>query len=166
MVSRASGPGSAMPWRLTIKSHVSSQNARLIPCRVTRLKPWQAEPGRADGLARGAVLDRQMGQALVLMHCERSARGPSLRLQARWPCHVRPLRPGSLRSPARRSCTIRCWRMQLALAWFEEQRMGITETASRLGYRSEAPFKRAFRRNLGVATGGGGRRSNALRFGN
>lgn len=45
------------------------------------------------------------------------------------------------------------WRMQLALAWLEAQETSIAEAAIRPGYRSEAAFKRAFRRYKGVSPG-------------
>ena len=51
------------------------------------------------------------------------------------------------------------WRMQLALAWLEAQETSIAEAAIRLGYRSEAAFKRAFRRYTGMSPGAVRRRT-------
>lgn len=45
------------------------------------------------------------------------------------------------------------WRMHLALTWLREGDFTIAELAARLGYRSEAAFARAFKRELGVAPG-------------
>jgi AraC-like DNA-binding protein len=45
------------------------------------------------------------------------------------------------------------WRMNLALTLLREQDVGIAETASKLGYQSEAAFSRAFKRYIGIAPG-------------
>jgi AraC-like DNA-binding protein len=41
------------------------------------------------------------------------------------------------------------WRMHLATGWLREQKLTVAETASRLGYESEASFSRAFKRDIG-----------------
>jgi AraC-like DNA-binding protein len=45
------------------------------------------------------------------------------------------------------------WRMLLAQIWLEEDDATVGELASRLGYRSEAAFSRAFKRYQGVSPG-------------
>jgi AraC-like DNA-binding protein len=45
------------------------------------------------------------------------------------------------------------WRMQLAMTWLEARETSITEAAVRLGYKSEATFKRAFRRYAVMSPG-------------
>jgi AraC-like DNA-binding protein len=42
------------------------------------------------------------------------------------------------------------WRMQLASLWLRNDKITISEAASRLGYESEAAFSRAFKRIVGV----------------
>lgn len=45
------------------------------------------------------------------------------------------------------------WRMRLASGWLRETGMSLMDMAERLGYESEDPFKRAFKREIGVAPG-------------
>ena len=45
------------------------------------------------------------------------------------------------------------WRMHVAVTWLRDEAIGVSETASRLGYRSEAAFSRAFKRFIGVSPG-------------
>lgn len=42
------------------------------------------------------------------------------------------------------------WRMNLASGWLRTDRLSVSETATRLGYESEAAFSRAFKRFVGV----------------
>jgi AraC-like DNA-binding protein len=42
------------------------------------------------------------------------------------------------------------WRMHLATAWLQRDRVTVSEVAMRLGYESEASFSRAFKRLVGV----------------
>lgn len=45
------------------------------------------------------------------------------------------------------------WRMHTALTWLQDGEFTVAGLASRLGYRSEAAFSRAFKRVVGVAPG-------------
>jgi len=45
------------------------------------------------------------------------------------------------------------WRMHVATTWLREGNATVAELASRLGYRSEAAFSRAFKRVIGVSPG-------------
>jgi AraC-like DNA-binding protein len=45
------------------------------------------------------------------------------------------------------------WRMHLALSALREEEVTVAGLASRLGYRSEAAFSRAFKRVVGVPPG-------------
>jgi AraC-like DNA-binding protein len=45
------------------------------------------------------------------------------------------------------------WRMRLALSSLRDEGASVGELASRLGYRSEAAFARAFKRVIGVPPG-------------
>jgi AraC-like DNA-binding protein len=132
---------------------------------IQAIRAWieQAPAERTGWLA--AVQDRQIGQAIVLMHREpqRKWTVASLAGEVAMSRSAFAARFSDLAGEPVMHYLAR-WRMQLALAWLEEQEMNITEAASRLGYRSEAAFKRAFRRNLGVSPGGV-RRSPALRLG-
>jgi len=45
------------------------------------------------------------------------------------------------------------WRMRLAAVWLKNEHMTVAETATRLGYASDAAFSRAFKRFMGIAPG-------------
>lgn len=45
------------------------------------------------------------------------------------------------------------WRMRLARGWLRDTGLRPRDIAGRLGYRSEDPFKRAFKREVGMAPG-------------
>jgi len=45
------------------------------------------------------------------------------------------------------------WRMHVAMTWLKEEDAPVSEMASRLGYESEAAFRRAFKRFLGRSPG-------------
>jgi AraC-like DNA-binding protein len=53
-------------------------------------------------------------------------------------------------SPAR---YVARWRMHLASVWLRNERLTVAETATRLGYDSEASFSRAFKRFVGHSPG-------------
>lgn len=46
------------------------------------------------------------------------------------------------------------WRMGVASSWLQDGEYTIAELAGKLGYRSEAAFARAFKRETGIAPGG------------
>ena len=45
------------------------------------------------------------------------------------------------------------WRMQLASNWLRDSGLNLSEIAERIGYQSEDPFKRAFKKHTGVPPG-------------
>ncbi len=45
------------------------------------------------------------------------------------------------------------WRMQVAYDWLQYDDMAVAQVATRLGYESEAAFRRAFKRTTGTAPG-------------
>ena len=53
------------------------------------------------------------------------------------------------------------WRMHVALNWLREEGATVAQLASRLGYRSEAAFARAFKRVIGVSPGAAKRAQEA-----
>jgi len=57
------------------------------------------------------------------------------------------------------------WRMHVATTWLREGSATLAEMASRLGYRSEAAFSRAFKRVIGVSPGAVRRQSQAAQAG-
>jgi AraC-like DNA-binding protein len=45
------------------------------------------------------------------------------------------------------------WRMHVALTWLKEEDVPLAEVAGRLGYESEAAFRRTFKRVIGFSPG-------------
>ena len=45
------------------------------------------------------------------------------------------------------------WRMQLAAELLGNDRLSVSETASRVGYDSDGAFSKAFRRRYGISPG-------------
>ncbi len=54
------------------------------------------------------------------------------------------------------------WRLQLAARLLESGTVSVAQAASAVGYRSEAAFNRAFKREVGEAPGAWRRGRNAL----
>ncbi|APR79943.1 Transcriptional regulator, AraC family protein [Minicystis rosea] len=121
---------------------------------VQAIRSWMDE----DPIARtgwlGALSDPNIGRALVLIHRD-------------------PTRPWTVESLAREAGMSRSvfsarftelvgepamhyvarWRMEVAVGWLRDERAGLGEVATRLGYQSEAAFSRAFKRFLGTSPG-------------
>ena len=127
---------------------------------VQAIRSWlETDPAAQTGWL-GALQDRQIGRAIALIHRD-------------------PARPWTVASLARELAMSRSafaarftelvgepamqyvtrWRMQLALASLRDEGATVGELASRLGYRSEAAFARAFKRVVGVPPGAVRRRS-------
>lgn len=56
------------------------------------------------------------------------------------------------------------WKMHAAEMWLVEEDPPLAELASRLGYKSEAAFSRAFKRFIGVSPGAARRRAQVARL--
>ena len=129
---------------------------------IQAIRSWIQEDSTAQQGWLGALQDNQMGKAIILIH--------------RNPEH--PWTVGSLASEAAMSRSafaarftelvgepamhyLARWRMHLALAWLNDDRVTLAELASRLGYQSEAAFSRAFKRFNGVSPGAVGRKGEA-----
>ncbi len=121
---------------------------------IQAIRSWiERDPAAQTGWL-GALSDRQVGHAIALIHRE----------------PARPWTVGSLAAEAAMSRSafsarftelvgepvmryVARFRMQVARTWLEDENCGVSETADRLGYRSEAAFSRAFKRYLGVPPG-------------
>jgi AraC-like DNA-binding protein len=121
---------------------------------IQAIRSWIASDPAAQTGWLGALQDRQIGQALALVHRE-------------------PARPWTVESLADAVAMSRSafsarftelvgepamhyvarWRMHIALSWLKEDDAPLGEMASRLGYASEAAFSRAFKRFLGLSPG-------------
>jgi AraC-like DNA-binding protein len=121
---------------------------------VQAIRSWiETDPAARSGWL-GALRDRHIGRAIAIIH-----RDPA----RAWTVASLADEVGMSRSafaarftelvgePAMQYVTR--WRMHVALTSFKEDRATVAELASRLGYRSEAAFARAFKRVIGVSPG-------------
>jgi AraC-like DNA-binding protein len=121
---------------------------------IQAIRSWIGQDPAAQSGWLGALADRQIGRAIVLIH---------QRPQHSWTVGSLAADVGMSRSafaarftelvgePAMHYLTR--FRMQVASSWLADDDLGIGEMAGRLGYRSEAAFSRAFKRFLGVSPG-------------
>ena len=131
---------------------------------IQAIRSWMLKDPTAQTGWLGALQDKQIGRALALVH-----RDPS------HPWTVESL--ASEVAMSRSAFTARFtslvgepvmhyvarWRMNLALTWLKEDDVPLAELAGRLGYESEAAFRRTFKRVVGVSPGAVRRRTAAAR---
>jgi AraC-like DNA-binding protein len=121
---------------------------------IQAIRSWLAHDPAAQSGWLGALRDRQIGRALALIHRD-------------------PARPWTVASLAHEVAMSRSafaarfvalvgespmhylarWRMRVAQTWLQDEDATLGELATRLGYRSEAAFSRAFKRLMGVSPG-------------
>ncbi|MCD6014048.1 MAG: btr [Solirubrobacterales bacterium] len=121
---------------------------------IQAIRSWiETDPAAQTGWL-GALRDRQIGRAISLIH-----RDPA----RAWTVASLADEVAMSRSAFARRFTelvgepamhyLARWRMHLALDSLREDAATVAELASRLGYRSEAAFARAFKRVVGVSPG-------------
>ena len=121
---------------------------------IQAIRSWiETDPAARAGWL-GALQDRQIGRAISLIHRE-PAREWTVASLARELAMSRSAFAARFTElvgePVMQYVTR--WRMHLALSALREERVTVAELASRLGYRSEAAFSRAFKRVVGVPPG-------------
>lgn len=122
---------------------------------IQAIRSWLEQGFTAHAGWLSALQDRQISRAVVLMH-----RDP----ERPWTLATLAAEVAMSRSAFSERFTrlvgepvmryLARWRMQLALTWLQRQEASPAEAASRLGYRSEAAFRKAFRRYNGLSPGG------------
>jgi AraC-like DNA-binding protein len=121
---------------------------------IQAIRAWiERDPAARTGWL-GALRDPQIGRAITLIHRE-PARGwsvASLASEVAMSRSAFAARFAGLTGEPPMQYVAR-WRMLLAQTWLEEDGATVGELASRLGYRSEAAFSRAFKRYQGVSPG-------------
>ena len=121
---------------------------------VQAVRAWiETDPAAQTGWL-GALRDRQIGRAIALIHREpaRDWTVASLAAELAMSRSAFAARFSELvGEPAMRYVTR--WRMQVALGALREENATVAEAAARLGYRSEAAFARAFKREIGLPPG-------------
>jgi AraC-like DNA-binding protein len=121
---------------------------------VQAIRSWiETDPAAQSGWL-GALRDRQIGRAISLIHRD-PARAWSVASLAEEVAMSRSAFAARFTEltgePAMQYVTR--WRMHVALSSLREEGATVAELASRLGYRSEAAFARAFKRVIGVSPG-------------
>jgi AraC-like DNA-binding protein len=121
---------------------------------IQAIRSWIAsDPGARTGWL-GALQDRQIGQAISLIHRDpaRDWTVASLADELAMSRSAFAARFTALvGEPAMQYVTR--WRMHVGLSALKEEGATVGELAHRLGYRSEAAFARAFKRVIGVPPG-------------
>jgi AraC-like DNA-binding protein len=128
---------------------VMTRLADVVIARVVRA--WvESQRGETAGWL-GAIRDPKIGRALAAIH-QRPGHPWSVESLADIAQTSRSIFSERFNSvvgmpPAR---YLARWRMHLASRWLRNDRLTVAETATRLGYDSEASFSRAFKRFVGV----------------
>ncbi len=121
---------------------------------ILAIRRWiESDPGGQKGWL-GALQDPQIGRAMTLVHRDpgRSWTVASLAQEVAMSRSAFAARFSELvGEPVMRYVTR--WRMQVALSALEEGSATVKQLAYRLGYASEAAFRRAFKRVMGVPPG-------------
>lgn len=121
---------------------------------IQAIRSWMAEAPSAQTGWLGALHDKQIGRAILLIqrNPEREWTVASLADEVAMSRSAFAARFKELvgESPMQ---YITQWRMNVALTWLKEEAAPLSELAGRLGYQSEAAFSRAFKRFIGVSPG-------------
>jgi len=121
---------------------------------VQAIRSWiETDPAARTGWL-GALQDPQIGRAISLIHRDpaRAWTVASLADESAMSRSAFAARFTELvDEPAMQYVTR--WRMQVALNALRDEGASVAELASRLGYRSEAAFARAFKRVIGISPG-------------
>ena len=130
---------------------------------IQALRTWlETDPGARTGWL-GALRDEQIGTAIALIHAD-PARDWTVESLARELAMSRSAFAARFTAlvgePA--IAYVTRWRMQVAVAALRDERATVGELAGRLGYRSEAAFARAFKRETGMPPGAVRRLPDAL----
>ncbi len=121
---------------------------------IQAIRSWiETDPAARTGWL-GALQDPQIGHAISLIHRD-PARDWTVASLARELAMSRSSFAARfselVEEPAMQYVTR--WRMQVAVNWLRDDGATVAELASRLGYRSEAAFARAFKRVIGEPPG-------------
>ena len=121
---------------------------------IQAIRAWMAEDALSQPGWLGALQDRQMGRAILLVqrHPERSWTVASLAAEVAMSRSAFAARFKKLVGESPMQYLTR-WRMNLALTWLKEEDSSLGELADRLGYQSDAAFSHAFKRFFGTSPG-------------
>jgi transcriptional regulator GlxA family with amidase domain len=121
---------------------------------IQTIRSWMAEDPSAQTGWLGALHDKQIGYAILLIQRD-PARGwtvASLAEEVAMSRSAFALRFKELVGESPMQYITR-WRMNLALNCLKKEKVSLIDLANRLGYQSEAAFSRAFKRFIRVSPG-------------
>lgn len=121
---------------------------------IQAIRSWMAEDPLAQTGWLGALQDKQIGYAILLIQRDpgRAWTVASLANEVAMSRSAFAARFKELVGESPMQYITR-WRMNVALTWLKEEDVSLGELANRLGYQSEAAFSRAFKRFIGVSPG-------------
>jgi AraC-like DNA-binding protein/mannose-6-phosphate isomerase-like protein (cupin superfamily) len=121
---------------------------------IQAIRSWMAKDPAAQSGWLGALQDKQIGRALALVH--RNPSHPwtvaSLANEVAMSRSAFAARFTSLVGEPAMHYVAR-WRMNVALTWLKDDDVPLADVAGRLGYESEAAFRRTFKRVIGFSPG-------------
>ena len=129
---------------------------------IQAIRSWMAQDPAAQTGWLGALQDKQIGRALALVHRDPSHPWTveSLANEIAMSRSAFTARFTSLVGEPVMHYVAR-WRMNVALTWLKEDDVPLADVAGRLGYESEAAFRRTFKRVIGFSPGAVRRRATA-----
>jgi AraC-like DNA-binding protein len=121
---------------------------------IQTIRSWMAEDPVAQTGWLGALQDKQMGYAILLIQRDpaRMWTVASLADEVAMSRSAFAARFKELVGESPMQYITR-WRMHVALTWLKKEDVSLGELANRLGYQSEAAFSRAFKRFIGISPG-------------
>lgn len=129
---------------------------------IQTIRAWMAQDPLAQTGWLGALQDRQIGYAILLIQRDpaRVWTVASLADEVAMSRSAFAARFKELVGEAPMQYIAR-WKMNVAVTWLRQEDASLGELADRLGYQSEAAFSRAFKRFIGISPGAA-RRSDRL----
>lgn len=121
---------------------------------IQSIRSWMAEDPLAQKGWLGALHDKQIGYAILLIQ-RNPARMWTVASLANEVAMSRSAFAARFKELVGESPMqyVTRWRMNVALTWIKEKDISVRELAYRFGYQSEAAFSRAFKRFIGVSPG-------------
>ncbi len=121
---------------------------------IQAIRSWMAEDPSAQMGWLGALQDKQIGRAILLIQRD-PARAWTVASLADEVAMSRSAFAARFKALVEESPMqyLTRWRMNVALTWLKEEDIALGDLAERLGYQSEAAFSRAFKRFIGVSPG-------------
>ena len=121
---------------------------------IQTIRSWMAEDPLAQTGWLGALQDKQIGYAILLIQRDpaRAWTVASLADEVAMSRSAFAARFKELVGEPPMQYITR-WRMNVALTWLKGEDVSLGDLANRLGYQSEAAFSRAFKRFIGVSPG-------------